>query len=92
MKINGLTRHRAFSVNYLPATNVKGSRLKLTDEKNGVSRIFSLNHECRDIEEQAQIFLNSEGIKIVADTWIERKGKRATCFLLTEDFSTSIKG
>ena len=78
-------RFRVFSVKYLPATNTKPSRVKITDERFGVSKTISYGFNSRDIYDEAEKFLAEKSISVNGLAM----GKN-NCFLLSEDFKTQM--
>ena len=58
---------RALDIKYLPATNHKGSRIKISDNYREIkeSKTFSYCYKTGDVLQQAVNILNENGIKII---------------------------
>ncbi len=85
MNTSANNRFRVFSVKYLPATNTKSARVKITDERHEVSKVIPYDSDCRDIYEMAEKFLAEKSISVNGLAM----GKN-NCFLLSEDFTTQM--
>jgi len=76
-----------FKISFIPASNFRGSRVRIEDMWNKQKVIHSYNHDYRDMETQARHFLGSKGIEISADS-ADRKHNQ---YLLAENFDIPIK-
>lgn len=76
---------RMFSVKYIPCTNTRGSRIKITDMRREQSVIMSYSSDGGKAYEQAKELLESCGIPVLFHTWDE---KTQDSFLLTDNFTT----
>lgn len=85
MNTSSNNRFRVFSVKYLPATNTKHARVKITDERHEVSKTIPYDYDCRDSYELAEKFLAEKSILVNGLAM----GKN-DCFLLSEDFTTKM--
>jgi hypothetical protein len=79
------TRYRVFSVNYVPATNTRPSRVKVKDLRRNVSKIVSYDSSDSDMEMTAHKYLLSKGIECTAMGMMEND-----FLLLSEDFETPL--
>lgn len=77
-----------FEVKFLGPTNFKGSRIKITDLRQLKSVTLSKSYNFNDSTDQAIAYLLNKGIDIHFQTWCDKTKKH---YLLTNDFSTSIK-
>ena len=80
--------YRAFTISYVPATNTRGSRVSITDNRFSQKKVINYNHEYHDILEIAQTYLESVGIEIVGSAEL----LNYKYILFTRNFSISIKG
>lgn len=60
-----MKHYRAFKIKYLGATNYKGSRIKITDERFDQSKIINYSAKYNHTLEQAIDFLKNNGFNIV---------------------------
>jgi len=79
---------RMFEVKYVPATNTKGSRIKITDTRRKVSVTISYDSAGGQAYEQAYNYLQDRNIAILYHGWDERTGHS---FLMSEDFERDMK-
>ena len=79
---------RMFEIKFLPPTNYKGDRVKITDTRFEKSVIISYNYEDRGTLETALKFLVNKGIKYNSFSHDEKTKKY---FIMTQDFETQIK-
>lgn len=67
MKIEyNLPRYRKFSVKYIGPANVRGSRIKITDERRKKSKTIGYDSEGGDCVDQAAHYLKWVGISVDA--------------------------
>ena len=78
---------RSFEVKYIPCTNTKPSRIKITDMRSGRSIIVSYASEGGQGYEQAKAILESCGIPILYHSWDE---STQNSYLLTDNFETAM--
>ena len=78
---------RMFEIKYIGPSNVKGSRVKVTDTRNDKSVTLSYDY-ATDSFGTAQHFLESKGIYCLSRSWNEKTGLDD---ILTDDFETQIK-
>lgn len=79
---------RVFEIKFLGPTNVRGSRLKITDTRFGTSVTLSKSYNFNDITDQAIEFLKAKGIKITARA---ENTKTGISSLMSENFTDQIK-
>ena len=86
---DNIKRYRAFSVKYMPATNFKGSRIRIIDLRFDEKVYIPYDHECNSPWEIAVVYL----LNLRNPIQIESLGMANTDdhVLLTTDFSTRIK-
>ena len=60
-----MTKLHLIELKGLPATNTKGSRLKITSQKSGKSVTLPLDYSYATYAEQCEAFLISKGFNIV---------------------------
>ena len=80
---------RMFIVKYLPATNYKGERFRITDTRHkGRSKIYSWNYDIGYLTDQAEKIFNTLGIKIegYSEPWTED----TKVYFFTDDFGTML--
>ena len=76
---------RAFVIRYLPQTNNKPTRLKITDLHRNETKTMSKDFEYRDCSDQAFTYLEKLGIPVIG----VYENRRDTVFI-TNDMKTSI--
>ena len=86
---DNIKRYRAFSVKYMPATNCKGSRIRIIDVRFEEKVYIPYDHEYNSPWEIAVAYL----LNLPQPIQIESLGmsKDDSHVLLTTDFSTRIK-
>ena len=86
---DNIKRYRAFSVKYMPATNFKGSRVRIIDLRFEEKVYIPYDHEYNSPWEIAVVYL----LNLRNPIQIESLGMANTGdhVLLTTDFSTRIK-
>lgn len=86
-EIDNLEHFKGFEVKYLPATDYKGERVKITDTRYNKSRIISYNDAYNNIWEIAVKFLLEKGIQVKGKIWNRTRG---IYILFTDNFETLI--
>lgn len=81
-----MNRKRIFKVSYIGATNIKGSRVKIHDLRNNVSKIIPYDYAVSGIYNMAINYLTDRGIDIDSVSCTD-----SADYLMTNDFSTPIK-
>lgn len=59
-----LKTYRAFTIKYISATDTKGSRVSILDNRFQTKKIISYNHEYNNIYQIAQAYLESKSIEV----------------------------
>ena len=54
--------YRAFEIKYIPATNIKGSRVSIHDLRNNKRKIIPYDYEFNNIYQIAEKYLSGIGI------------------------------
>jgi len=85
MKYQNLKRLRCFTISYLPATNTKGSRIKIKDTRHEKTVIIPFDYNFDNIKQGAFEYLKSIGIDILASSEI-----RQTDLLFADDFADNL--
>tara|TARA_R110000737_G_scaffold337809_1_gene358302 strand:- start:533 stop:826 length:294 start_codon:yes stop_codon:yes gene_type:complete len=90
LKISGknyeLNHLRLFKVKYLCPTNIKGSRVKITDTKHNKSIILGYDYKYSDIRDQVIEYLTNKDITI--DSFSSDSNN---IFIMSTNHSTQIK-
>lgn len=77
---------RIFKVSYIGATNTKGSRVKIADLRNNISKIIPFDYAITGIDNIAIAYLESKGIEIDSAAYTGDAD-----YLLSDNFETPIK-
>ena len=80
--------YRGIRAKYLPATNIKGARVKIRDTRRNEGVIISYNYNHNSFFETAIEYLESKGIEIEGTTYDEKSGEYT---ILTMNYKQSIK-
>ena len=54
-----------FKIKYLSATNIRGSRVKITSERFQHSKIIAYDYQFNSITEMAENYLKAQGHKLI---------------------------
>ena len=77
---------RGFAVRMLPATNTRGTRVKIKDLRFHKSKIIPYSYEFNSCKDEAEVYLRDLGINCLYCCEIERG-----YIILTDDFEIQIK-
>ena len=86
---------RAFKIETIPATNTNPARVKITDLR--FAKTIKISHSNppgvgNPNKYNAENYLNSKGIEVMAQAWSEDKdGRHQYTILLTDNFTNQIK-
>lgn len=80
---------RGFLVKYHGPTDYNGSRISIYDMRHGTKVFFSYRYDISGVDNMAREYLQEKGIPVEFKTWNEKTGEY---FLLSQNFTTSIKG
>jgi hypothetical protein len=87
-ELYNLPRFRKFSVKYLSPAAVRGSRVKITDERHKKSKTIRYDSEIGDTCDQAVHYLNSIGIPVGG---LALGDLDSEIHILSHDFTTPLK-
>jgi len=78
--------YRMFEVRYLSATDTKGSRLKIVDERNNKSKTLGRDYKYNVGGDQVIGYLHHIGIEVIGFATTDEKD-----FIFTSDFKTMLE-
>lgn len=78
-----LNHFKSFNVKKLPATDIKGERVKITDTRLNKSKIISYSYRYHTIRDEAINYLNERGVEVSGFMWDDEK---SIYHILTTDF------
>ena len=78
-----MTHLRAFSVNYYPATNTKGAKIRIKDERSYKTIFLSYDYDIGDMETQTVKHLKSLHITVFSKASV-----KTGVILLSKNFDT----
>ena len=90
--ITSIQNFRGFKVQYLPSTDTKPARIKITDLRFNKSVLVNYSAQsASNGQDRAIEYLKGLKIPVIAQTWHEKDGQHQFTILLSDNFNNSLK-